>query len=497
MIRLIRTAALLALAGAFIHCSSSVFSNPPEQQFRIGASTVGVQSVASHLNVPWQITWGPDQCIWYTEQSGTISKVNPETGKTKLLLTLTDVFRDRTSGLLGMTLHPDLKSNPYVFINYTGYSKTKTRVSKVVRYSYDTQKDTLVSPVVFLEYPAWTSHFGSRIVIAPDGKVMVATGDGAQDGNAQNIQSPNGKILRYNLDGSIPADNPFKGSAVWAWGLRNPQGLVYAKGKLYCSDHGDAIDDELNLLVKGGNYGWPAVEGAVNTEKEKAFAKDSAVVAPLWAWTPTIAPAGMTYYSSDKIPELKGRLLLTTLKGNSLRSLTLDPAGNRIIADVNYFEKIFGRLRSVCVSPAGDVYLATSNRDWNPNAAPAKNDDRIIRIYRMDAKHASPAAKPAIVAHKNTEVVNKGALLYTNYCASCHKADGKGIDKIFPALLKSAVVKGDQRNLIRTVLNGKNQMPKFSFIENNDMAILLTYVRSKFGAGSGAVTVADVQLERK
>jgi mono/diheme cytochrome c family protein len=355
----------------------------------------------------------------------------------------------------------------------------------------------LVSPVVFLEYPAWTSHFGSRIVIAPDGKVMVATGDGAQDGNAQNIQSPNGKILRYNLDGSIPADNPFKGSAVWAWGLRNPQGLVYAKGKLYCSDHGDAIDDELNLLVKGGNYGWPVVEGAVNTDKEKAFAKDSAVVVPLQAWTPTIAPAGMTYYSSDKIPELKGRLLLTTLKGNSLRSLTLDPEGNRIIADVNYFEKIFGRLRSVCVSPAGDVYLATSNRDWNPNAAPAKNDDRIIRIYRIDAKHASPMAKPAIVSHKNTEAVNKGALLYTNYCASCHKADGKGIDKIFPALLKSAVVKGDQRNLIRTVLNGKNQMPKFSFMENNDMAMLLTYVRSKFGAGSGAVTVADVQLERK
>ncbi|SMC78178.1 PQQ-dependent sugar dehydrogenase [Pedobacter africanus] len=497
MIRVIRTGALLALAGAFIHCSSSMFSNPPEQQFRIGASTVGVQSVASHLNVPWQITWGPDQCIWYTEQSGTISKVNPETGKTKLLLTLRDVFRDRTSGLLGMTLHPDLKNNPYVFINYTGYSKTKTKVSKVVRYSYDAAKDTLVSPVVFLEYPAWTSHFGSRIVIAPDGKVMVATGDGAQDGNAQNIQSPNGKILRYSLDGSIPADNPFKGSAVWAWGLRNPQGLVYVKGKLYCSDHGDAIDDELNLLVKGGNYGWPVVEGAVNTDKEKAFAKDSAVVAPLRAWTPTIAPAGMTYYNSAKIPELKGRLLLTTLKGNSLRSLTLDPTGNKIVGDVNYFEKIFGRLRSVCVSPAGDVYLATSNRDWNPNAAPARNDDRIIRIYRIDAKHASPTAKPAIVAHKSNEAINKGALLYTNYCASCHKADGKGIDKIFPALLNSAVVKGDQRNLIRTVLNGKNQMPKFAFIENNDMAILLTYVRSKFAAGAGPLTVADIQSERK
>lgn len=497
MIRLISIAAFLALAGLFIHCSSSMLSNPPEQQFRIGASTVGIQSVATNLNVPWQITWGPDQQIWYTEQSGGISKVNPENGRIKHLLTVPDVFRNRTSGLLGMTLHPDLKANPYVFINYTGYSKTKNKVSKVVRYSYDAVKDTLINPVVFLEYPAWTGHFGSRIVIAPDGKVMVATGDGAQDGNAQNIQSPNGKILRYNLDGSIPADNPFLGNAVWAWGLRNPQGLVYANGKLYCSDHGDAIDDELNLVRKGANYGWPFVEGAPDTEKEKQFVKDSIVTAPLRAWTPTIAPAGLTYYASDKIPELKGRLLLTTLKGNSLRSLTLSPGGDKIVADVNYFEKIFGRLRSVCVSPAGDVYVATSNRDWNPNAAPAKNDDRIIRIYRLDAKHASATAKPAVIAQKNIAALNKGAVLYSNYCASCHKADGKGIDKIFPALLKSPVVEGNKRTLIRTVLNGKNQMPKFSFIADHDLSVLLSYVRSKFGHGAEAITVADVQSAKK
>ncbi|WP_200816287.1 PQQ-dependent sugar dehydrogenase [Pedobacter nyackensis] len=497
MMRFIRIVALLPLAGLFIHCNSSKLSNPPEQQFRIGASTVGIQSVATHLNVPWQIAWGPDQQIWYTEQSGNISKVNPENGKTKRLLTVPDVFRDRTSGLLGMTLHPDMKAHPYVFINYTGYSKEKNKVSKVVRYTYNELKDTLLNPVVFLEYPAWSSHFGSRIVIAPDGMVMISTGDGAQDGNAQNIKSPNGKVLRYNLEGKIPVDNPVKGNAVWAWGLRNPQGLVYANGKLYCSDHGDATDDEVNLIRKGANYGWPFIEGFVDTEKEKPFAKDAIVIAPLRSWTPTIAPAGMAYYSSDKIPELKGSLLLTTLKGNSLHSLTLNTTGTGITKELNYFEKTFGRLRSVCVSPAGDVYVATSNRDWNPNAAPAKNDDRIIRIYRLDAKHANPTAKSAVIVHKSTAVLNKGALLYTNYCASCHKEDGKGIENAFPALLKSPVVAGDKNQLMHTVLNGKNAMPKFSFIEDNDLAVLLSYVRKQFGPGADAVSAADIKSAKK
>src|SRR5690606_41585189 len=113
-------------------------------------------------------------------------------------------------------------------------------------------------------------------------------------------------------------------------------GLVYANGKLYNSDHGDAIDDEVNLIRKGANYGWPHVEGPVDTEQERLFAADSVVAAPMRSWTPTIAPAGMAFYSHDAIPELNGSLLRTTLKGNSLRALRLDASGDRIVEDVNY-----------------------------------------------------------------------------------------------------------------------------------------------------------------
>ena len=199
----------------------------PDSQFMLGNTPIGVQNIATHLDVPWQLVWGPDNHIWFTEQGGTVSRLNPETGKVSRLLTLKGVLRDRTSGLLGMAVHPDLNTYPYVFLNYSGEKEDKSRFSRVVRYTY--KQDTLTDSLVILEYPGWKGHFGARVLIAPDGKLMVATGDGAQFENAQNVHSPNGKILRYNMDGSIPDDNPFPGSAVWAWGLRNPQGLVYAQ----------------------------------------------------------------------------------------------------------------------------------------------------------------------------------------------------------------------------------------------------------------------------
>lgn len=488
-VRLINTAALFFFLGCSTHDK-----NAPDDQFLMGGTPLGVQTMATDLDVPWQLVWGPDNHIWFTEQAGAVSRLNPETGKITRLLNLEGVLRDRTSGLLGMAVHPDLSNQPYVFLNYSGERADKSRFSRVVRYTY--QADTLVDSLVILEYPGWNGHFGARVIIAPDGKLMVATGDGAQFENAQSVISPNGKVLRYNIDGSIPDDNPFPGSAVWAWGLRNPQGLVYVDGKLYNSDHGDAVEDEVNLIHKGGNYGWPHVAGFVNTEKEEQFVHDSAVVSPLRSWTPTIAPAGLTYYSSDKLPELKGKLLLTTLKGNSIHALELNASGDSIITDVNYFQQVFGRLRSICVSPDGDVYVATSNRDWNPNGFADEKDDRILRIYALDRKYVDKQAENAVVKRGGGDVVSRGEELYVNYCASCHKTNGRGVAGIFPALNRSPVVNGNPDSLIRLILSGKNEMPQFSFIEDRDLAVILTYIRKRFGPQSSPITVAAIQAQR-
>jgi len=488
-----RSIAAFTMMLLFLGCRSGS-NGVPEEQFRMGNTPIGIQTVAAHLDVPWELVWGPDDQIWFTEQRGTVSRLSPKTGEITRLLTLERVLRDRTSGLLGMAIHPDFNKQPYVFLNYSGMRPDKSRFSRVVRYSYI--PDTLVDSLVILEYPGWNGHFGARVSIAPDGKLIVATGDGAQFENAQSLNSPNGKILRFNVDGSIPDDNPIPGSPIWAWGLRNPQGLMHVGEKLYASDHGDAVEDEVNLIRKGGNYGWPNVEGVVNTEKEQQFAADSGIVRPLRSWTPTIAPAGMTYYSSDKLSEWKGRLLLTTLKGNSIYALALSGSGDSIVSDIVYFQQVFGRLRSICVSPDGDVYISTSNRDWNPNGFADEKDDRILRIYALDAKYADKNAKSAVIKVDGPDLVSAGEALYTNYCASCHKANGQGVDGTFPRLTRSSVVTGDPESLIRMLLAGKNEMPRFSFLDDRDLAVLLTYIRKRFGSQASPVRVSEVRACR-
>jgi glucose/arabinose dehydrogenase len=136
---------------------------------------------------------------------------------------------------------------------------------------------------------------------------------------------------------------------------------VLANNKLYSSEHGPDNDDEVNLIVKGKNYGWPNIEGLCNTTEEQAFCALYDVAEPLIAWTPTIAPSGMTYYNSDLLPQWKNSLLMVTLKGTKLVQLKLDDAGEKVIESKDFFLNQFGRIRAVCQSPEGRIYLATSN----------------------------------------------------------------------------------------------------------------------------------------
>lgn len=486
---------ILVLMAACRH-SESIQST--EVFYTFGKDTLAVSTVIDQLKVPWEILEGPNHSLWFNEQQGKVWSFNPKTGKRKLLLVLTDTYLDRTSGLLGMALSHDMEKEPYLFLAYTSKVPGKKQVSRIVRYTYSL--DTLINPVVILEYPAWTSHFGARLKIAPDNKLMVTTGDGDQHENAQNIGSPNGKILRFNLDGSVPDDNPIPGSPVWAWGLRNSQGLTYGlAGKWYISEHGDAIEDEVNMLRMGANYGWPEVEGYVDTKKEQTFAMDSSIVPPLKAWTPTIAPAAIGAYNSDKVPGFRHSLILATLKQNALHILRMDDKGDRILADSLLFEHEFGRLRSVCVTSDGEVYIGTSNKDWNPNGVPQKNDDRILRIriaHKRDVKNQR--VFQAIRPNAIKVGVNDAEHLYQNYCASCHKSDGNGVKNTFPSLNASVIVrKEDPQLLISTVLNGRKEMPAFNFLDKQQLAAILTYVRDRFGDKKSAVTEQMIAESKK
>jgi hypothetical protein len=182
-----------------------------------------------------------------------------------------------------------------------------------------------------------------------------------------------------NLDGTVPEDNPVPGSYIWTWGHRNPQGLVISSGGiLYSSEHGPSSDDEVNIIEKGRNYGWPDVKGLCNDVTETQFCADSFVFEPIAAWTPTLAVAGTDFYSNSAISGWQNSLLITTLKENNLVALRLSADGRSVVDEEVFFDGWFGRLRDVCTSPDGRVFLAVSNRDGR--GVVHGGDDRIVGI---------------------------------------------------------------------------------------------------------------------
>ena len=313
--------------------------------------------LTENLTLPWELAWGNDNLIWMTEKPGRISRVNPVTGTVTNLLTIPDVSVNGEGGLLGMVFHPDFKNNPFVYVSYNYNSSNGYRL-KVVRYTFD--GTALKSPLILIDnIPGAGIHNGSRLVIVKD-KIFITTGDANNTSLPQNNSSLAGKVLRLNLDGSIPADNPFSGSPIWTSGHRNPQGLVYANNILYSSEHGPASDDEVNIIEKGRNYGWPDVLGFCDAS-ELSTCNSRTVREPISAWTPTIAVSGMDYYDKDLIPQWKNSLLLATLKNSRLMQLRLDATHLKVDSTFEYFNGTYGRLRDIAISPEGKVFFCTSN----------------------------------------------------------------------------------------------------------------------------------------
>ena len=336
-----------------------------QAKYTLDSTELTSRIIKDSLDIPWEIVWGPDNHIWCTERFGRVSRINPTSGNQTVLLDISsDVYERSEAGMLGMVLHPDFANEPHVFIAYTYLSGSKIR-ERLVRYNYDGTKliaaDTLIENIV-----GNTTHIGCRLIILKDNTLLMSTGDAQNQTLPQNSTSLSGKILRLNLDGTIPADNPDPSSYVWSKGHRNAQGLWLApNGNIYSSEHGPTTDDELNILTKNSNYGWPTVAGFCDSPPENAFCTDSNVVEPLAAWTPTIAPSDIIWYDNLAIPEFKDKLLMTVLKDKSLVVFGFNSAGDSVISVKKYFKNDFGRLRDVCVSPLGRIYLATNGNSWS------------------------------------------------------------------------------------------------------------------------------------
>lgn len=350
---------------------------------------IEVDTIITGLNVPWEIQWGPDGWIWMTERYGLVSRVDPEDGAKEVVLDIRDeVYQSGESGMLGMALHPDFNDTSHVFVVYTYLNEGVTE--KMVRYEYD--GTGLVNPVTMIDdIPGNSTHDGSRLLILPDYTILMTTGDAQNQSAPQDLSSLAGKTLRLNLDGTVPVDNPIEGSPVWSWGHRNAQGLMLApNGKIYSSEHGPTTDDEINILDKGKNYGWPNVHGYCDTPNEEAFCNENNVVGPIKNWTPTIAPSDIIWYDDPAIPEFRNTLLMAVLKEKMIVQIQLSENGTEVISTREYFKNDWGRLRDILQGPDGEIYIATNGASWS-NVDPGTHS--ILRLKKANGP-------TAVIQHK-------------------------------------------------------------------------------------------------
>lgn len=349
-------ASILSITFSGYHCRENISSSSNKN-----VTKAGIRIVKKGLDHPWEITWSKDNHIWMTEREGKISRIDPATGMTTFSQSIKEVASRGEGGLLGLALHPDFLSNGLLYVVYN-YRNSGDYLEKVVRFTYS--GNSLSNPVTILDgIRAAGIHNGSRLWIlnGRDAKLFVSTGDASESGLSQKTSTLNGKILRLNLDGTIPADNPFPNNPVWSFGHRNAQGMIMANNILYASEHGPDEEDEVNIIERGRNYGWPEVTGPCKNN-DRNFCSSNNVKEPIWSsGNGTIAVCGLDYYNSNAIPQWKNSLLMVTLKNSSLRQLRLSENGLRVVETKAWFTDEWGRLRDLCVSPDGKVYICSSN----------------------------------------------------------------------------------------------------------------------------------------
>ena len=319
--------------------------------------------IVDGLNNPWEIVFGPNGDIYFTERDGRIWKMS-ESAVAKVIQTFPN-SRSVEGGTLGLALHPDFEENNKIYVYQTNL-ELELYQNKV--FSFEVDGDTLSNKQLILDgIPGAPWHDGGRIKFGPDQKLYISTGDAINPGWSQDLSSLAGKILRINSDGTIPNDNPFDSSPVFSYGHRNPQGLAWSTDGLFLSsEHGPSGElgyghDEINLILKGKNYGWPKIVGDSS--------EDSFVNPIIHSGESTWAPSGMVFFDSEKISDFTGKFLVGTLRGEHLMVMDIANDGS-IISSEKMFDGEFGRIRTAQISPDGNLYLLTANG----------NNDKIIRI---------------------------------------------------------------------------------------------------------------------
>lgn len=357
---------LIVSAAVLLSCRSE--HKDPNDGLALDSGTTSsyrIETVVPELNNPWGMTWLPDGAMLITEKSGEL--IHFKDGKKTQIKDTPDIYVRGQGGFLDVVLHPNYKTNGWIYFTHaSSEGGGEGGNTKLIRAKLDGDRLTNIESL-YKATPNTTKgqHFGSRIAFDKDGYLYFSVGDrGNRDVNPQDISRDGGKIYRLHDDGRIPADNPFVGvsgakEAVFSYGHRNPQGMDLhpITGEIWTHEHGPKGGDEVNIIKKGANYGWPVISYGVNysgtsftdlTEKE-------GMEQPVHYWVPSIAPCGMAFVTGDKFPAWKNQLLVGSLKFNYVELLKLD--GNKVIGREKIADGI-GRVRNVRVGPNGYIYIA-------------------------------------------------------------------------------------------------------------------------------------------
>ncbi|QKY71673.1 sorbosone dehydrogenase family protein [Lentibacillus sp. CBA3610] len=324
------------------------------QQEELSLPVESLEVIAENLEVPWSIEKLEDT-FYLTERSGSIVEIGNGEVERQTVELEQEVSTASEAGLLGFVLAPDFSESNLAYAYYT-YEDSDGQYNRIVTLRLEDnvwREESLLLDQI----PSGAYHHGGRIKIGPDGYLYATAGDASNSEIAQDPDSLGGKILRMNLDGSIPSDNPFPDSYVYSYGHRNPQGLTWTSdGTLYASEHGNNANDEVNMIEAGQNYGWPVIEG--NEEQE-------GMVAPQFTSgdESTWAPSGMDNYN--------GNLYVAALRGSAVLEFDLETGEHReVITDL-------GRIRDVLVD---DDYLYFISNNGDGRGTPENSDDRLYRI---------------------------------------------------------------------------------------------------------------------
>ena len=349
-----------------------------EDVFLPDGDTVTVEVWVKNLEVPWSLVFLPDGRALVSERPGRIRLIQDGNLQEKPYLSV-DAARVGEAGLMGIAVHPQFPMEPYIYAMYT-YRKGGDLLNRVARFR-DRGGTGSFDRVIIDTIPGARFHDGGRIAFGPDGMLYVTTGENFISALAQDLSSLAGKVLRVTPEGNIPADNPFIDSPVYSYGHRNPQGIAWQPdtGRLFESEHGPSGEfgrfahDEINIITKGGNYGWPHVIGSLGKQP---------YIDPIIVWKETTPPGGITFYKGNLLGHLRGDLFVATLRSRALVRIKFD-ADTRIQKIERWFAQDFksgryGRLRDVVSGPDGALYFTSSNRDGRGN--PASDDDKIYRI---------------------------------------------------------------------------------------------------------------------